>query len=50
MGKKWMAGGSFIPAGLIACGAALMCVFYAHNLASGGNPAREASSEGSKDD
>lgn len=38
MGKKWMAGASFIPAGLIAVAAAFMGVFYIHNMATGGNP------------
>ena len=47
MGRKWMAGGSLIPAGLIACGALFMNVFYVNNMMTGGNPKREHSSDGS---
>ena len=50
MGRKWMAGGSLIPAGLIACGALFMNVFYVNNMMTGGNPTREHSSDGSNKD
>ena len=43
MGRKWLAGGAFIPTGLIAVSAACMDLFYLHNIAAGGNPPREKS-------
>jgi hypothetical protein len=45
MGKKFAAGASLVPSGVIAVGAAAMCLFYVSNLVTGGNPPREAEAE-----
>lgn len=45
MGKKFAAGASLVPSGVIAVGAAAMCLFYVSNLVAGGNPPREAEAE-----
>ena len=42
MGKKFAAGASLVPSGVIAVGAACMCLFYVSNLMRGGNPPHEA--------
>ena len=41
MGKKFAAGASLVPSGVIAIGAACMCLFYISNLVRGGNPPHE---------
>ena len=38
MGKKWLAGASVVPSGVIAIAALFMDVFYVVNIVSGGNP------------
>lgn len=38
MGKKYLAGASMVPSGVIAIGAACMVLFYVVNLIRGGNP------------
>lgn len=38
MGKKFFAGASMVPSGVIFIGAAFMCLFYLVNLVTGGNP------------
>ena len=38
MGKKWLAGASVVPSGVIAIAALFMDVFYFVNIVSGGNP------------
>ncbi|EEH53844.1 uncharacterized protein MICPUCDRAFT_51633 [Micromonas pusilla CCMP1545] len=42
MGKKWLTGGSFVPSGIVFVGGVCMCLFYAQNIATGGNPPRES--------
>jgi uncharacterized membrane protein (UPF0136 family) len=48
MGKKFAAGASLVPSGVIAVGAACMCLFYVSNLVRGGNPPHVA--EAKKDE
>jgi hypothetical protein len=35
MGKKFLMGGAFMPAGLIATTGVIMDLFYVHNMATG---------------
>ena len=45
---KFAAGASLVPSGVIAVGAACMCLFYVSNLVRGGNPPHVA--EAKKDE